>query len=205
MNLENVKVTEGKGKIVVGGAGCGKTTTLIDEVIKCDNPRVFCYTNKACDVIRKELVKRKCNKADCVSTFDSHLNTYKGGDSNTDKLKNKTIFVDEYSMVPNKWMTLLYRAFVSYRNTVSLIGDSNQCDPVDSVVYDYVDSPAVKQMCPTTVKLKYNEKTASHDRQTHGLFENFLRTGTVNYKLGELTATYTNICYYNKTRRRINK
>jgi hypothetical protein len=52
-------------------------------------------------------------KRQLVSTFDSYFNTHKGDDGNFDKLKNKTVFVDEYSMVPNKWINLLYKAYIA--------------------------------------------------------------------------------------------
>ena len=73
MNFDSFKTKEGKGKITTGGAGCGKTTNLIEQVLKCPDALVLCFTNKACSVIREKLG----DKSDIVHTFDSYLNSFK--------------------------------------------------------------------------------------------------------------------------------
>ncbi len=71
MNIDLIKVRGGKGSMIIGGAGCGKTTKLIKKVKKCDNSIVLCFTNNACKVIRDKLPD---DKKDCVSTFHKYFN-----------------------------------------------------------------------------------------------------------------------------------
>ena len=47
-------------------------------------------------------------------TFDLFFCDHHGRDITA--LEGKTIFVDEYSMTPNKWMTKLYHAFTKYNS-----------------------------------------------------------------------------------------
>ena len=68
-------------------------------------------------------------------TFDSYFCEWKGRDLNS--LEDKTIFIEEFSMVPNKWMqTTIYQAY-------TMFGDPNQCEPVEAgsqIHYDYLRS-----------------------------------------------------------------
>lgn len=46
-------------------------------------------------------------------------------------MKDKTIFIREFRMVPNKWMTKIYETFKMHNNTVYMFGDPNECEPVE--------------------------------------------------------------------------
>lgn len=136
--------------------------------------------------------------------FDSYFWDYLGRDI-TD-LESKTIFIGEYSMVPNKWMVKIYEAFAKYRNTVYMFGDTNQCDPVEGdsqVHYDYINSITIKEMCLERRYLEYIEDSSRYDKKTYNILKKFLRTGTVKNKFSG--QYYKNICYLNKTRRRVTK
>ena len=121
------------------------------------------------------------------------------------KLKNHTVFVDEFSMVPNNWMTTLYNAHVEFGITVNLFGDCNQCAPVDDFGYDYLKSPAILAMCPTIEKLEYIEKSARYDKKTYETLSVFLKTGRVTNTFSKIIECDTNICFSNHTRARVNK
>lgn len=59
-------------------------------------------------------------------------------------------------MVPNKWMTKIYQAFIKYHNTIYLFGDTNQCDPVEKssqIHYNYVESQIKKIYMPRDSKI----------------------------------------------------
>ena len=43
------------------------------------------------------------------------------------------MFVDEYSMTLNRYMTLLYQAFTKHDITLVMSGDVNQCEPINRV------------------------------------------------------------------------
>lgn len=64
-------------------------------------------------------------------------------------------------------MSLIYKIFIDFKNTIYLFGDSNQCDPVEKgsqIHYDYIYSRTVNQMCPTRKKLEYIEKSSRYDK-----------------------------------------
>lgn len=114
-------------------------------------------------------------------TFDSYFCEWKNRDFAS--LEDKTIFIDEFSMVPNKWMTLIYKAFTLYNITVNLFGDENQCDPVESgsqIHYNYRLSHTICQMCPNKVKLEYIEDSCRYDKQTHDILQKFLKEGKIS-------------------------
>ena len=123
----------GEGAVYYGGARCGKTYRLCQKALAADDPIMLSFTNKAiqnvksalCDVYNNYELAKKCY------TFDLFFFDHHGRDITA--LEGKTIFVDEYSMTPNKWMTKLYQAFTKYRLTIYMFGDTNQCDPVEPV------------------------------------------------------------------------
>ena len=132
----------GDGAIYYGGAGCGKTYRLCQKALAADDPIILSFTNKAiqnvksvlCNVYNNYELTKKCY------TFDLFFCDHHGRDITA--LEGKTIFVDEYSMTPNKWMTKLYQAFTKYRLTIYMFGDTNQCDPVEpsDMFYNYFES-----------------------------------------------------------------
>ena len=131
-NLDTIdyEVKEGNGCIFTGGVGCGKTTELCEIVEKEKNPLVLSFTNKAVENVESRLAKNGYKNANDISyTFNSYFCEWK--DRDFDSLKEKTILIEEFSMVPNKWMTIIYKAFVTFDITVYLFGDMNQCSPVE--------------------------------------------------------------------------
>ena len=191
--------------MVTGGARWGKTTKLINDAKESDNPIIFSFTNKAVDNITNKVDDKLKNK---VHTFDSCFNEFISDAENLKLLSNKDAFIDEFSMVPNKWITLIYNSFVSNNLKVNLYGDTNQCDPVEGssrLKYDYTKSPAILDMCSETIELEYIEKSARYDNKTFEMLSNFLKTGRLNQKLANYTDSFVNICYFNSTRIEVNK
>ena len=101
---KNIDITEytikrGTGILTTAGTGCGKTTKLINDAKKSKNPIIFSFTNKAVDNIRSKVDNSlKSN----VHTFDSHFNEFKSDVENLKLLANRNVFLNEFSMVPNK-------------------------------------------------------------------------------------------------------
>ena len=119
------------GKICFGKAGCGKTNKLCDLIYgHRDNCLVFSHTNKAVVNIKNRLTtkmdKHEVNKL--CRTLESYFHDNLKG---VDDLKDKIIFVDEYSMTPNRYITLLYQAFTKHDITRIMSGDTNQCEPIN--------------------------------------------------------------------------
>ena len=103
----------GDGVIYYGQAGCGKTTKLIKLASEATNPIILSFTNKAIENVKSRIgdsLRYKCY------TFDSYFNSYHNRDIS--HLADKTIFIEEYSMTPNKWMSKIYQAFTKYHNTL---------------------------------------------------------------------------------------
>eukprot|EP00760_Papus_ankaliazontas_P003488 PhM_4_TR11616/c3_g1_i8/m.9732 len=200
------EVKKGAGKFVCAMAGCGKTTLLIEDAQKAENPLILSFTNKAVQVVKERFKNAEIDLSDNVHTFDSYFYFEdEDGLKGIEKIKNKNIFVDEFSMVPNKYITLLYHAFLKYGITVNMYGDSNQCPPVDEFKFDYSISCAVNQMCGEKVKLEYIKECARYDEKMYDTLCCFLNKGSLKGSFNKPKFSYKNICYKNDTRIRINR
>ena len=189
----------GDGAIYYGGAGCGKTYGLCQKALAADDPIILSFTNKAIANVTSVLCD-VCKLAEKCYTFDLFFCDYHGRDITAQE--KKTIFIDEYSMTPNKWMTKLYQAFTKYKLTIYMFGDTNQCDPVEptDIFYDYFKSIPISEMCPRWVEMRYIEN-ARYDIQTRDLLTKFLKSGSIKHQFDPHQQSYINICYLNKTRR----
>ena len=114
--------------------------------------------------------------------FDLFFCDYHGRDISA--LEGKTIFIDEYSVTPNKWMTKLYQAFTKYKLIIYIFGDTNQCDPVEptGIFYDHFKSIPVSEMCPRRIEMKYIEENALYDPQTRDLLTKFLKSDSIKHQ-----------------------
>ena len=87
-----------------GRAGSGKTMLLCKMVNEVENPTVLAFTNKALENVKNRLVRKKYMRkedADVICfTFYSYIFEWKGRDLSS--LKCKTIFLEEFPMIPNK-------------------------------------------------------------------------------------------------------
>ena len=115
-------------------------------VQKAKNPLVLSFTNKAVENVKNRLIKMGFDKDEAnkiCHTFDSYFCELSDTnvDTNIKSLNYKTIFIEEFSMIPNKWITLIYKAITTYNNSVYMFGDPNQCEPVEDgsqIKYDYL-------------------------------------------------------------------
>ena len=209
LEFDSYEVMTGKGEIICGQAGSGKTTELCKMVAECENPMVLSFTNKAIENVKMRLRKIKNLKHDpnkICHTFDSYFCEW--NEDNFKELRKKTVFVEEYSMVPNKWMTLIYKAFDLYGITVNMFGDPNQCDPVDedsNLAHNYSESESVKSMCPGRRTLEYVEKSCRYDKKTNKMLNTFLKHGKVAAHFENIRPYYKNICFLNSTRKKVNR
>ena len=107
-NFDSSNYTDyvGGGCIYYGAAGCGKTTKLVKLATKATNPVILSFINEVIENIKSSIseeLRDKCH------TFDSYICDYHGRDISS--LEGKTVFIEEYTMTPNKWMTKIYQAF----------------------------------------------------------------------------------------------
>ena len=95
-------------------------------------------------------------------------------------MRKKHAFVEEFSMVPNKLLTLLYQTHEQYGVHITMVGDPNQCSPVEGgsvVSHNYVDSNSVAEMCPNKrTTMEYREDSARYNTATHAALEGFLKS-----------------------------
>ena len=119
IDLSDYKIETGKGCIYNGQAGSGKTTKLCEMVQKDKNPLVLANTNKVVENVKNRLIKMGYDKDKAnriCHTFDSYFCEW--SDGNYHSLDGKTIFIEEFSMVPNKWMTKIYHEYLKHNNKV---------------------------------------------------------------------------------------
>ena len=109
INIKEYILERGKGLLVTGGDGCDKTTKLINDAKESKNPIIFSFTIKAVDNIRSRVDDSMKSK---VHTFDSYFKEFISDAENLKLLSNRDVFIDEFSMVPNKWITLICSSFV---------------------------------------------------------------------------------------------
>ena len=209
IDMSDYKIETGKGCVFNCQAGSGKTTLLCNMVQKCKNPIVLSFTNKAVENVKSRLIKIGYDKDktnDICFTFDSYFCEWNGRD--IDSLKDKTIFIEEFSMVPNKWITFMYKIYLKYNNKVYMFGDPNQCSPVEGgsqINYDYLQSNTIHEMCPKVETLEYIEKSCRYDKQTHEILKTFLKHGKVSTFFQPIdNKLLKNFCYLNSTRIKVN-
>ena len=211
---ENIDISDytsdiGKGIMINGQAGSGKTTKLCNMVEKAKNPLVLAFTNKAVENVKNRLIKMDYDKDEANKTcytFDSYFCEWNG--RNIDSLDGKTIFIEEFSMVPNKWITIMHKAFTMFNNKIYMFGDPNHCSPVEGgsqISYDYLRSKTVREMCPKIKTLQYIKKSCRYDKQTHEVLEQLLKHWKVSAHFETIDKElYKNICYLNSTRVKVN-
>ena len=209
MDMTDYKYETGKGCVYNGRAGSGKTTLLCKMVQETKSPLVLSFTNKAVENVKNRLIQTGYNKEvanKICHTFDSYFCEW--GDGNYHSLEGKTIFIEEFSMVPNKWITKIYHEYIKYNITVYMYGDPNQCEPVEGgsqIHYDYLESKTINEMCPKVETLKYIEKSCKYDRKTHEMLKTFLKHGKISTYFQPIDKKlYKNICYLNSTRIKVN-
>ena len=86
----------------------------------CKNPIIFAFTNKAIENVKQKLLINNEITIEESSkfcfTFDSYFCEWSYKDISS--LKNYTIFIEEFSMVPNRWITKIYEIFSLYKNNI---------------------------------------------------------------------------------------
>ena len=153
---------------------------------------VFSHTNKAA-VNSKNILKDKhelspieVNKL--CHTFESY---FFDSTRAIDDLKDKIVFVDEYSMTPYRYITLLYQAFTKHDIIIIMSGDTNQCKPINrvkSIRHNYFD-----------------DGSARYDNKTRIMLNNFLKYENLRHKFQPIGQYYKNICWLNETRKTVTK
>jgi ATP-dependent exoDNAse (exonuclease V) alpha subunit len=182
------------GLLIKGRAGTGKTycglaiASILKQVSK------IAFTNKAALNIKGR-------------TIHKFLKIDKDGKMSKDMIKVykksiKYIFVDEISMIAKPLWKLLVEFKKATGITFILVGDHRQCPPVekDEFLDNYFEHSAVKylvnnNLCELTVMKRYNQE----------LWDLLEDVDQINIQRFGTKICQRNLCYYNRTRKRVNK
>lgn len=117
------------------------------------------------------------------------------------KEKYQYIIIDEISMIGKELWKRINLLKINSNIKFLLLGDEKQCPPVENEdIEDYFNHPAVKSIC------NYNRNILDvrkrYDENLYNILED-VNNIEIDYIKEHLTER--NICYFNKTRKRINK
>ena len=201
LDTSDFTVENGLGKIITGPPGAGKTELLKEMVEKEDSYVVLCGSNKAC-----VNVNARCGER-VAFTFDSYLPPALNDEQKAKKL-DKTVYVDEFSMLDDHWITVIYKAFLKNRNRVYFFGDKNQLTGIEEgnvLPINYIESTAMRQMCPTLEVVPFNPKTGRYTQKLYDILTKFIESGELDHKFSGIADDLdTNMCYSNAKRRSVN-
>jgi hypothetical protein len=187
-----------KGLLLQASAGNGKTYTAKMIASKLgDRVKIIAPTNKAALNING-------------STIHRFLEMNEDGYIKPNKIKfindtYNTIIIDEISMIPKEiWRRLCLLKQELPHLIFLLLGDEKQIPPVEEeTIQDYFNHPAVKYLC------NYNKNILNvrkrYDETLYNLLEDVDNIDIYDKVAYPTLTTTRNICYFNKTRIRVNK
>ena len=192
-------IEEKGGLMLLGRAGCGKSYVIknIDKMYKEQGKEVakIAFTNIASLNIGG-------------TTIHKFLKLNEKGDLLTSRIKKiketiSMIIIDEISMVSSFLWRRLYHLKDMTGIPFLLVGDFRQIPPVEDMVYeDYKNHPTLKSLGSNSyVELekihRYDTKLAEYTKDLDGMMN--IKKSDFKRKIGVV-----NICYLNKTRKKIN-
>jgi len=199
---------ENKGMLVMGRAGTGKSyvpkKAVEEGLIKDDEKCRLSFTNRA---------SRNING----TTIHKALAINANGRSNNKTLSkynaNDVIIVDEISMINADLWKILFLLKKTSGATFILLGDYRQCRPIEESRIDienpnYFNHPVVKYLCNNN-RCELNVRKR-YDKDLWDYAEEYYEREIVGKQIKKIKPTIEkiylskNICYYNKTRDRIN-
>lgn len=187
-----------KGLLLQASAGNGKTYTAKMIASKLgDRVKIIAPTNKAALNIGGSTIHRFLEMNE-----DGYIKPNKIKFIND---KYDVIIIDEISMIPKEiWRRLCLLKQELQHIIFLLLGDEKQIPPVeDETIQDYFNHPAVKYLC------NYNKNILNvrkrYDETLYNLLEDVDNINIYDKVAYPLITTTRNICYFNKTRIRVNK
>ena len=191
---------ENKGFMLLGRAGTGKSYAInkINDIMKGENKRMqkIAFTNTASLNIGG-------------TTIHKFLQLNKTGHLMYDRISQikksvDLIVIDEISMVSSFLWYRLYQLQDKTGIPFLLVGDFRQIPPVEDMIYeDYREHPTLKLLggytyCELETIHRYDDELAEITKDLEGM--NHIKKSQFQKKIGKV-----NICYTNKTRKRINQ
>ena len=201
MRLNEFPIRNGKGVMVTGIAGSGKTMRAKEMYDTHNQPLALTTTCKAVAV----LLKRGISTAKTLASY-LHGNNY--DNLNIHNLaSNDVLIIDEFSMIEDRYWEMIYFATLKNRDMkVCLFGDPSQCQAVVGRKVFFPATSIRNQMCPEVIKLEYYEGSGRYDLKLKDIILHLLKTGTLNHKFPRIDKPlYKNISWTNRTRKKVNQ
>jgi predicted GNAT family acetyltransferase len=188
LTLDDLK----NGLLITGAGGTGKTHS-VKKLLK-DDAEFIAPTNAAALKLGGKTIHNFLN-IDMTT-----------GKANFTKTLKKYIVIDEASMITSDiWLILSEYKRQNPHLIFILLGDRHQLPSIESIQYDFNTVPAILHL----TNYNYTELTKNYRQDLDGLK---LSNAIINNEPYDLPKTQTKInadeihlCYYNKTRRWINK
>ena len=140
-------ITEVSSACVRGPAGSGKSTLL--AVLATIKDIILSFTNKAVVEIYKKCLDIEKN-IQCKTLSKALDNEFNQNESLKEKIRKlnsrKTLYDDEFSMIPYNLIKRLYQMKFEYGKNLKLFGDPNQLLAVETYAYDYSEMRLFKQL-----------------------------------------------------------
>ena len=195
-----VEVTSFTGSgVIVGAPGSGKSYYLANTVYR-EGDTVLCFTNLACENLRKYEVDGKKIVAQTIDSFCFDMRTQRYDIRKFEGVKR--VLMDEYTQTPPLAMSAILKAKEKYGFDLICAGVHNQCvAPVDDFV-DYLTNDIFRRAVGCIMTLPYLGQR--YDEALNVVRTNFLETGILDIKAG-VTESFTNICWTNEFRHAKNK
>ena len=189
------------GLLIEGRAGTGKDYVISQGLPNLDPECKLALTNKASNIMGGTTIHKALGINDNDKACAVMMKKYK---------HKKIVVVNEISMInKNLWYKLYLLKKQNPKLVFLLLGDYRQCKPIeeertDIVDWDYFNHSIVKYLTNYN-KIELTERQR-YDLQMWNMLEDYYEKGIIPdipYKQPEPTAR--KICYYNKTRKQINR
>ena len=195
-------INNASSALITGMPGCGKTEVI--KNIQTDNDLILSFTN--CAV---QNVKDRCEFKENIFTFDSFFNDHLSFEQKLKKVDEyDRIIVDEYSMVPVKFMGLLNTIKQKLNKPLLFFGDHHQCLSIETtgIIYDYSKTSTFTAMCDNQKYIcSYKEQFSRYDLSLKNVLDTFIKDEEAVIlesvvKQKKERNNYINICRTSKTK-----
>jgi hypothetical protein len=165
-------INNASSALITGMPGCGKTEVI--KNIQSETDLILSFTN--CAV---QNVKDRCEFKNNIYTFDSFFNDHLSFEQKLKKVEEyDRIIVDEYSMVPVKFMNLLNTIKTKLNIPLLFFGDHNQCLSIETtgIIYDYSKTSTFTAMCNNKKYIcSYKEQFSRYDLSLKNVLDTFIK------------------------------
>lgn len=184
-------------EIIQGAPGAGKT-----HLVK--NSKKYDYASTLTNMCCRNLDTEDKKGITFYKLFGLTMGTVKKVTRNYHRFRNKTIWIDEFSMLKPQYYDLIYHVAADYNTKFILTGDPNQVDP-PGYKNTYKDCPLSIQTNLTNLTTNYRNDEKMLKIRDDILTDKKLFLSLINTIPYRPTKRYTHICFTNQYRAFINQ